>query len=161
MAGALRVGRTRAAKAGAWYVVWAGEDGLIRVDDVSLVRQVAIEAGSFARPHGFDLGSFWPTWCKEREDAEPGYRARLRVRADALHYVRDALGERRGVLPQATQAATPWTEIDIVFTYFEEARRLVLALGGAVEVVAPVALRASVADFARQIAARYPDEPGA
>jgi predicted DNA-binding transcriptional regulator YafY len=79
---------------------------------------------------------------------------------DALRYVRDALGERRGVLLQATQGTTSWTEIDVSFTYFEEARRLVLSLGGAAEVVAPAALRASVADFARQIAARYPDAPG-
>ncbi len=148
------------AKAGGWHVVWAGEDGLIRVDDASLVRQVGVEADSFVRPRDFDLESFWRTWCEEREDVEPGYRARLRVRVDALRYVRDALGERRGVLLQATQGTTSWTEIDVSFTYFEEARRLVLSLGGAAEVVAPAALRASVADFARQIAARYPDVPG-
>ncbi len=146
------------AKAGAWYLVWAGEDGGVRVDAVSEIHKATAEREHFERPGSFDLDSFWRAWREAEEAARPGFEVRLRVRADALRYVRDALGERRGVFPLPAAETNEWHEIDVSFTYFEEARRHVLALGGAVEVVHPAALRASIADFAGQISRRYPGE---
>jgi predicted DNA-binding transcriptional regulator YafY len=145
------------ARAGAWYLVWAGEDGHVRVDAVSDLHRATLEADGFERPSDFDLDSFWQTWREEEEAARPPFRVRLRVRKDALSYVRDALGERRGVFPAPAGESEEWVEIDASFVLFEAARRALLALGGAVEIIAPPALRASMADFATQIARRYRD----
>ncbi len=147
-----------ASKAGGWLVVWAGEDGHVRVDAVPGIRKAEVEEKRFERPSEFDLGSFWQTWCESEAERLPQFDVRLRVRKDALRYVRDALGERRGVFPQPADASDEWVEIVASFSFQEEARRHLLALGGAVEVLRPQALRISIADFARQIARRYPDE---
>lgn len=146
------------AKAGAWYLVWAGEDAHVRIDAVSAIRRATVENLRFERPADFDLDSFWQTWREEEEASRPGFDVRLRVRKDALAYVRDELGERRGVFPLPAVEADEWVEIGARFSYFEEARRSLLALGGAVEVLRPQALRVSMADFASQIAQRYPSK---
>jgi predicted DNA-binding transcriptional regulator YafY len=143
------------AKAGAWYLVWAGEDGHVRVDAVSEIHKAVVEDQRFERPADFDLDSYWQAWRQGQEAARPGFDVRLRVRKDALRYVQDALGERRGVFPLPAAETDEWVEIGARFSYFEEARRSLLALGGAVEVLRPQALRVSMADFARQIAERY------
>ncbi|MDD5263732.1 MAG: WYL domain-containing protein [Candidatus Bipolaricaulis sp.] len=146
------------AKAGAWYLVWAGEDGHVRVDAVSRIQKVLVETQRFERPADFNLDTYWQTWRREEEASRPEFDVRLRVRKDALAYVRDELGDHRGVFPLPAAPTGEWIEIDVAFSFFEEARRKLLALGGAVEVLRPASLRASVADFARQIARRYADE---
>ena len=47
--------------------------------------------------------------------------------------------------------------VGIAFDDFEQARALLLAYGGAVEVLEPLALRLSIADYAEQIAQRDAD----
>ena len=46
--------------------------------------------------------------------------------------------------------------VSLTFEYFAQARSMLLGLGGAVEVIAPAALRASIADFGKQIALDVP-----
>ncbi|MGD9675939.1 MAG: helix-turn-helix transcriptional regulator [Candidatus Bipolaricaulia bacterium] len=150
-----------AVKGGAWFLIWAGEDGHVRVDAVSDIHRARLEEGHFPRADGFDLESFWQAWCENREAARPGFAVRLRVRKNALRYVRDALGERRGIFPAPAQETDEWAVIDVTFPRFEEARHRLLALGGAVEVTDPQALRASMVDFAEQIVARYNRTPTA
>lgn len=62
--------------------------------------------------------------------------------------------------PQATAEASPaeadgWRTLRLHFHSLEVARERLLGLGGAVEVLAPAALRLSVADWAAQIVRRY------
>jgi len=146
------------AKANAWYLVWAGDDGHVRIDAVSGIHQATALDEHFERPSAFDLDSSWRAWREEQEAARPGFDVRLRVRKDALRYVQDALGERRGIFPLPAAETGEWVEISARFSYLEEARRNLLAFGGAVEVLRPASLRASMADFARQIAKRYRSE---
>lgn len=148
------------AKTSAWFFVWAGEDGRLRVDRTSRVKEAEVEEAHFERPSEFDLEAFWAMWRERQENARPAFDVKLRVRKDALTYVRDALGERRGVFPYTEKPNEEWVEIDVSFSFFEEARRDLLALGGAVEVVHPKPLRASIADFAEQIGRRYASEVG-
>jgi len=131
----------------------------VRVDAVSDIHRATLEADGFERPSDFDLNSFWQTWREEEAAARPPFKVRLRVRKDALSYVRDALGERRGVFTAPAGESEEWVEIGTSFALFDSARRALLALGGAVEVIGPPALRASMADFAEQIAARYNRPP--
>jgi len=143
------------AKAGAWFLVWAGEDGLLRVDRTSAVRDARIEDERFERPFDFDLERFWAAWRDRQREMEPRFEVRLRVRTDAVEYVKDALGARRGVFYGVPAPSGEWLTMDVSFPFLEEARRDLLDLGGAVEVIAPEALRRSMVDFAHQIASVY------
>jgi len=143
------------AKAGTWWVVWAGEDGQMRVDRISRLREATLEPDGFERTAGFDLNAFWADWRDRQEAARPSLVVTLRVRVDGLAVVEDALGAREGVFYGNPVAVDEWVKIDATFPYLEEARKTLLALGGAVEVLAPEALRRSIADFAEQAAARY------
>ena len=144
------------AKQGSWHVVWAGEEVRLRVDRLSAVRSVQPIAEGFDRPQAFSLEPFWRAWEAQRSAAmRPGFQVRLRVQRAALAFVQDALGERRGVFPRTAGTPEAWTDLDVAFSDFNSARSGILALGGAVEVLQPPALRASVADFAEQTSTRY------
>jgi len=144
------------AKVGTWYVVWAGEDGELRVDRTETVREATLQEGGFERPTDFDLEAFWCAWRERREGLPPPFEVHLRVRKDAVEFVRDALGARRGVFYGLPERSEDWISLEVAFPYFEAARRAILDLGGAVEVVDPPSLRAVIADFADQIRDRYP-----
>lgn len=143
------------AKAGAWFFVWAGEDDRFRVDRTSSVREAMLLEAQFERAPDFDLDAFWADWRDRQETARPTFGVRIRVRKDAVEYVEDALGTRRGVFYTVPASSEEWVTMDVSFVSLEEARRAVLSFGGAVEVVSPRPLRASVADFARQIGRVY------
>ena len=143
------------AKAGAWFLVWAGEDGRLRVDRTSSVREAEIEDERFERPPDLDLGRFWAAWRDRQREMQPSFEVRLRVREDAVDYVKDALGARRGVFYGVPAPSGEWVTMDVSFPFLEEARRALLDLGSAVEVLAPEALRRSVIDFADQTRSVY------
>jgi len=146
------------AKAGAWFCIWAGEDDRLRVDRISRVREAVLEDAMFDRPAEFDLEAFWAAWRDRQEKGQPSFDVRLRVRTDAIRFVEDALGARQGVFYGVPVPSEEWVTMDVVFSLLEEARRKLLALGGAIEVVSPEALRRSMADFAEQIGAVYAND---
>jgi hypothetical protein len=49
--------------------------------------------------------------------------------------------------------------VEIGFESLRDARERLLALGGAVEVLAPLSLRLCIADYAAQILTRYEEAP--
>ncbi len=147
------------AKAGAWFCIWAGEDGRLRVDRISRIHEAVLEDARFARPQDFDPETFWAAWRDRQEEGQPTFDVRICVRADAIQFVEDALGARRGVFYGVPAPAEEWIPMDVSFSFLEEARRKLLALGGAVEVISPEPLRRSIADFARQIGDVYERTP--
>jgi predicted DNA-binding transcriptional regulator YafY len=163
------------AKANVWHLVCARE-GHLRVYRVSQVLEAGILDESFERPDDFDLAAFWQGWCAEVEANRPYYPVVVRVAPDLVPWLPQYFGEpireevarsQRGRAQsrpaQGAEAGSPdpagWLTVTLPFESLYEARERLLGFGGAVEVVAPVALRQSVADFARQIVSRYaPDE---
>jgi predicted DNA-binding transcriptional regulator YafY len=145
------------AKAGVWYVVYAYRQRVraLRVSD--LLHAQALEE-AFERPAGFDLAVFWQTWCARVEGDRPVYRARVRVAphiaADLAWYQGE--GRYRAVLTSPPQpGGEDWVTLEWTFESLEEARSRLLALGGAVEVLTPLALRRAMEDYGRQIVSRY------
>jgi len=145
------------AKAGVWYVVYAYRERVraLRVSDLSHAR---VLEGGFRRPDGFDLAAFWEAWCARVEGDRPVYQVRARVAphiaADLAWYLGE--GRYRAVLSSPPQPeAGGWITVEWAFESLEEARSRLLALGGAVEVLAPLALRRSMEDYGRQIVSRY------
>ncbi len=137
------------AKATAWYVVWAGQDSRIRVDRVDRVLEAHITEISLDRPRDFDLPEFWQAWCRQHAENQPRFLVTLR----AENSVAALAGERWGDTVESIEE--PFGDgrqlLRVSFASLDEARSQLLALGGAVEVIEPRALRLTIADFARQI----------
>ena len=102
------------------------------------------------------MEEFWTTWAAAYEASRPFFRPVVRVRSDVLSQLEHDLGRRieRG---GAVRPDSSHVEVEMTFDYFEQARALLLAYGGAVEVLEPPALRLSIVDYAEQIARRYAD----
>ena len=145
------------AKAGVWYVVYAYR-GRVRALRVSGLLHARPLEERFERPVDWDLGAFWEKWCAEVEEGRPDYRVRLRaaphIASDPARYLGES-GQQSTLAAPPQISAAEWATVEWTFESLEEARVRLLALGGAVEVLEPVALRRSMADYGRQIAARY------
>ena len=139
------------AKANIWYLVY-GRHGGTHVRQVSQIARAEILPEGFTRPPGFQLDSFWRTWCREYE-SQPPFCARIRVAPEALPLLGEYVGER--ARSELYQSHIPdedgWVRLDLPFESFVTARTRLLGLGRAVEVLKPEALRRSLIDFAAQV----------
>jgi predicted DNA-binding transcriptional regulator YafY len=149
-----------AAKGNVWYVVWNDADGRLRVDRVASIVEARLLDEGFECPKDFDLACFWAGWSREREESRVSLSVRVRAREDVARYLVHRF--QKGREPSSTSGeSTDWTELVLGFEWLDDARRELLPLGGAVEVIEPEALRRSMADYAEQIAARYAHPRGA
>ena len=142
-------------RGGYWFVVWAGEDDHYRVDRLTQIRSAELENDTFDRPSDFALQAFWAEWTERQLASRPEFEVQLLVRDDAVKYVEDELGAREGVFYGVPAPSESWTPMTATFPFLGEARRAILALGGAVEVLGPEPLRLSIRDFAEQIRGVY------
>ncbi len=144
------------AKAGVWYLVCARDDR-IRVVRLSGVLGARISDESFERPTDLDLGSFWRTWCLAYEGNRPHYPVIVRASPALLPFLPQHFGDQIRVAMAAAGPADAegWLTMSLSFEALEEARARLIAFGAALEVLAPQALRSTVADYAAQIVALY------
>ncbi len=86
-----------------------------------------------------------------------GFRATVTCRADLIPVLPAYFGThiRESIAQAPPPDAAGRLTLELRFESHWQARDRLLALGGAVEVLAPDALRASVLDFAQQIVVRY------
>ncbi len=148
------------AKVTTWYVVWAGADGFLRVDRVSRVLEAHLERDVFVRPQGFDLAAYWRAWCQRAEANRMVLPVTARVSPEGLAELstrgaRETI--RRVEEPVLPDSPRPYV-VHISFGSIDEARTQILALGGSVEVLEPLALRRTLADFAQQTLRAYSEE---
>jgi predicted DNA-binding transcriptional regulator YafY len=140
------------AKASIWYLVYARQ-GMIRARRVSRIISASILPQSFERPADFDLVVFWQLWCEDFERGRPYYEVQVLVSpilAKRLpRLLKDNLPDQLSAPPSMNREG--WQAMTLTFENFESARAQILSFGGAIEVLEPLALRMSVADFARQI----------
>ena len=144
------------AKASIWHLVFRLQERM-RVLRVSQIEEVVILSERFKRAEDFDLAEFWRGWCEQIENEQP--------RFEVTALVASGLAERLAWLLKENQPDllnTPpglerqgWKRMSLNFESFESARTRLLGFGGAVEVLEPLALRYSLADYARQIGAVY------
>ncbi len=144
------------AKAGVWHLVYAYA-GRVRTQRVSDIQHARLADEHFTRPPGFDLAAFWQAACAEREANRLPFLATVRLAPPLIPHLSRSFGERAGeLLAQAGAAdAEGWITAILPFESFEAARERILGFGAAAEVLAPEALRCSVADFAAQVVSRY------
>ncbi|MBX2997886.1 MAG: WYL domain-containing protein [Caldilineaceae bacterium] len=143
-------------KAGAWYLVCAHK-GRVCVHSVADLIQVHASEEKFAREEDFRLAEFWEVWCAEREQAQSLYPVTVRVAPYFIPYLPWYFGNV--IRARLAQADPPDEEgritLTLSFHSLESARDRLLDLGRGVEVIDPLALRLSMADYARQIVALY------
>lgn len=139
-------------KAGLWYLV-AGTTGEPRVYRVSRISEIVLSDGTFERPPDFNLAAFWQAWAAKFEaDRTSGYRLVLRVHPNALAAVEDLdVGPVEGI--EADEDG--WLRVAIHCEAERWARRAVLELGEAAEVVEPLDLREEIAALARSLSKLY------
>ncbi|MFN2225735.1 MAG: helix-turn-helix transcriptional regulator [Anaerolineae bacterium] len=148
------------AKAGTWHLV-CRRDGVLRVLYVGRIVDTALGATTFQRPPDFDLAAFWADWCAAVEASRGSYPVTVRVAPQLVpwlpHYFGSAVSTAgiRDRLAAAPSSGDEWLTLTLTFESLEEARDRFLVFGGAVEVLAPRALRAAVADYAAQTVALY------
>lgn len=143
------------AKASAWYLVGARED---RVRAYAVADVIAAEenATPVLRPPDFDLERFWQGWCGEIERDRPTLTVRARIAPSLMPRLAWYLGRETAASVKPMDVADDeWSMVEMTFGFFEDARTRLLGLGGAVEVIEPLALRLSLRDFAEQAAAIY------
>jgi predicted DNA-binding transcriptional regulator YafY len=144
-------------KAGIWYLV-ATHDGQLRTYRISRVRSVRPLPDRAMRPAGFDLAAYWADSIAAFERETPRLDVTLRVRRDASRWLDDLIASS----PPATAVELPdaepdgWRRARVRFDWPREVAGRLLALGGAVEVLEPVDLRAEIAGMARDVLDRYP-----
>jgi predicted DNA-binding transcriptional regulator YafY len=150
------------AKAGAWYVVMGGEDPgqVARVVRVADVIDARLGDTHFTRPPDFDLAACWEAWRATVEAHRPVYPVTLRVDPGLLPYLRGVFGAQVDMAEVGPPDTSGWRTVTLAFESLPEARSVVLGFGRAVEVIEPEALRLSVIDYARQIAAFYAERAG-
>ena len=144
------------AKASVWYLVFSFE-GHVRARRVSRIVSAAMLTQSFERPPDFNLANFWHKWCADFENDRPQYEVRALVSPLLAKRLPQILRENQPDIlntPPA-MAREDWQAITLTFENFETARTRILSFGGAIEVLEPLALRRSVADYAHQIQSLY------
>lgn len=144
------------AKAGVWYLVCAKGDA-IHVHRVSDLISAQILEEVFDRPEGFDLVSFWKTWCSDYEVILSHFIVTVNVAPAMLPELQKYFGNSiyDQINNTGNRDSKGWIRLKLSFYSFEAARERILGLGGAVEVLEPRALRQSVIDYAEQINALY------
>ncbi|MEN4013736.1 MAG: WYL domain-containing protein [Bellilinea sp.] len=143
------------AKAGVWYLVCAANERLL-VLPASSLREARLMEQTFTHPPGFDLAAFWAEWCAEEQRRRSLFRAQVRLPRTMINWLPVFFGEN---IQDRVAAAQPdlrgYIILELAFESFEAARARLLSLGSAIEVLEPLALRKSLADYARQILTLY------
>jgi predicted DNA-binding transcriptional regulator YafY len=143
-------------KAGDWYLVARRRNHLV-VLNLDRVQGIASQGEQFTIPEDFNLARFWEAWCQENQTNRPQYPVVLRVAPQLISRLANIFGESGQVALDQDPARDErgWLTIKVNFEYHDQARRSLLCLGGAIEVLEPLALRCSLKDYAEQILAVY------
>jgi predicted DNA-binding transcriptional regulator YafY len=143
-------------KGGVWYLVWRYKD-YYGVHRLLSIWDVRILGDSFERQADFDLATYWKEWCRSFVDNRPDYPVRVRVSPELIPHLPRLFGSkiRDAVSESLHPDEDEWITLTLHFENLYQARSRILGFGGAIEVLGPIALRLSVADFAAQTLSLY------
>lgn len=144
-------------KGNVWYAIADDRRGARRMYRVSRIRLAEMLPHHFDRPDDFDLAATWAERKAEFAAAIPKYPAEVRVSPRGRRLL-GLLQEGTPTLPLADDLPIDddgWTRLRLMFERPESAARLLLQLGGDIEVVAPAELRRLMAEAAAALSAMY------
>jgi predicted DNA-binding transcriptional regulator YafY len=140
------------AAAGAWFMV-AGIDLHPIVIPLSRLHFAQITAQNFEPPPDFILENFWRDWVIRSRSQSLSILVYANVIKTILPYIEENIED---ILE--TDPSDGWIQVALCFETFEQARTWILGMGNAIEVIAPLSLRLSISDYARQILSVYEHE---
>ena len=143
-------------KAGTWYLV-ANHRGQPRTYRVGRLQSVAVLEARAERPAGFDLAAHWAMSMGEFEQSLLRYRCRLQL-SPAARRLLPAVVDPRAAEAALTHAGPVdddgWRTVELHSESEAVAATQLTALGGGVEVHAPLALRRRMAGIGAAMAER-------
>lgn len=134
-----------------WYLVCRVANHF-KVFSLLQFESLEVLEETFQRAIDFDLAAFWQTWF-DGLGIDIGYSAKLLIKAQVLDYLRKTNSVNISDEDELSGDGKKITTLR--FDDFSHALKTILGLGNAVEVLDPLALRMSVADYARQIMKVY------
>lgn len=140
-----------------WYAIVDDARGSRRVYRVSRIRALDVLPHHFERPDDFDLAATWAERKAEFAAAIPTYAVEVSVSPVGRRLL-GLLQEGTPALPMPNDLATDWrgwTQLALTFERPESAARLLLQLGGEIEVLAPKELRQLMARAAEDLFELY------
>jgi predicted DNA-binding transcriptional regulator YafY len=143
------------ARSNRWYLVFARQESIF-VHPVADMLDAQLTDRTFNLPPDFNLVAFWAAWRSQRERNRPQFTVKARISPSLLgklELFKDPLLPGDFTKPEPDEGG--WYPITFHFDTFENARQRLLNFGGAVEILAPQALRTSVLDFAKQTLSVY------
>jgi predicted DNA-binding transcriptional regulator YafY len=146
------------AKASVWYLIAATDAGM-RTFRLSRVRAVTLTEDPVERPEGFDLETHWRSVVAELDERRVTFRATARIDAEALPWLRSALGTRVSV---REENAGDHVEIEIRSWSARSLAAELAGFGRWVEVLHPAEIRQELARIGDELRERYGERtPGA
>lgn len=151
------------AKASIWYLVGTSDEsgGEMRVYRVGRIQLAEMLPEHFERPQDFNLPEFWRPWIATFEKSRYAYRVTVRVAAGYMNDLAYAFGDDIQPAQRETEQVTnEYNEneqitLSLQFESLSQARARLFGLGTRVEVLEPLELRESLAQFAAEIAQFY------
>jgi predicted DNA-binding transcriptional regulator YafY len=147
-------------KAGAWYFLAAGREG-VAIHRLDKVRELEILAEGFERAPGFNLAEAWRRAVDRFEANLRRHRARLKIGPGAMDWLHLLPADIAHPVLEAQPGADGWREVEVDVEDFRTAAVQLLGLGDQVVVVSPPALRSELKARALAVADLYPAEKGA
>ncbi|MFI9817087.1 helix-turn-helix transcriptional regulator [Saccharothrix variisporea] len=145
-------------KAGVWYLV-AAKDDQPRTYRISSIENARHLPDTFTRPDGFALADYWREQVERYESAHETEVAVVRLSPRGATALADVLGPRAADLATRTLSApdpTGWRTAEVPLEDIAHATAGLLRLGADVQVLAPAALVAHVAETVHAMARLYP-----
>src|SRR5918996_1310547 len=150
-------------KGATWYLLARTRQGGDRVYRVSRITEAAALPHRFERPGDFDVAAAWAERKRDFLASIPRYDARVRVAPDGERLLH-LLEEGTPPLPLAHDVPRDddgWAHLRLRFERPDSAARLLLQLGGHIEVLEPPELRDLMSAASRDLAALYAPSPEA
>ena len=137
-----------------WYLVCRVESHF-KVFALYEFESIEVLDNSFQRLKEFDLPDFWQMWLENQGNEQIGYSCTMMIATEILEYLRKTTAIE--IVSVGDDTYSGQLQVTLRFEDFAHARRTILGFGGAVQVLEPVALRMSIADYSRQILMVYED----
>ncbi len=145
-------------KGGIWYIV-ARADSEVRTYRASRIMSASATEHAFERPPAFELAAHWTESSAAYERDVPAVEVSLRIHPDAIGLLADLVGWRAVHAATRSDEGDPngWQTLKITIDWPEEVPGRLIALGDAVEVLAPPDLRQELVRLAERSLARHRD----
>jgi len=142
-----------------WYLA-AIVGTFIRVYPLRFIAGVEVTDRAFQRPNSFDLPAFWAKWKDGMNRSRPKFVVTVAVSPEIVRMIDSEVEEDVLKMVGRSPVRVPEREdgkliMDVTFGSLISARSFALIHGNAVEVLNPIELRKSIADFASQTSMIY------